>query len=90
KIIQCRFKDTDNNPLVSDDFIEAAIDHFLSIRKLNLKKKPATAECIAWMSIMKTLGLDPKKPDDRMIPSYTVLAKNKDDLNMLVQGLNKK
>jgi len=90
KIIQCRFRDTDNNPLVSDDFIQAAVAHFLKIRKLNLKKKPATAECIAWMSIMKTLGIDPEKPDERMKSSYSVLAKNKEDLNMLIQRLNTK
>jgi len=39
---------------------------------------------------MKTLGIDPEKPDERMKSAYSVLAKNKDDLNMLIQRLNTK
>jgi len=64
-----------------------AIRHFEKIRSLPLKKKPATAECLAWLQIVQraAIDVDNLKPGQAEILafSYAVLAKNKDDLAVL-------
>ncbi|MGB0840340.1 MAG: AAA family ATPase [Chitinophagales bacterium] len=66
----------------------AAIDHFLQIRAYDLRKKPATAELLSWVHILDKLGIDPKSKDPdhilKRIQTYSVLAKNKDDLDKMV------
>ena len=64
--------------------LDAAVAHFNKVRQLNLKKKPATAEFLAWLTIVKTLGIDLRgdmtAQRERLEMSYPVLAKNKEDL----------
>ncbi len=88
RIIKTRFKDDPDFALeFTNEFIEGALEHFNAIRKLNLKKKPATAECIAWISILKSLGIDMKNlqkdQGGKLVRSYSVLAKNRDDLGRM-------
>jgi len=72
------------------------INHFEAIRKdeaLRLKKKPATAELIFWTILLKKMNFDPdllknpaKMNDDqqrRLLSSYSVLAKTREDLKAL-------
>jgi len=90
EIIMKRFGDRLNSLInISQDFIDAAIKHFESIRKLNLKKSPATAELLAWINILRILEINIRtlrKIDmDKLIKSYSVLAKNFEDYNKLIQ-----
>ena len=64
--------------------LENAVDHFEAIRKLALKKKPATAELLAWIELLDKMSVDVKnlRPGQAEILafSYSILAKNRDDL----------
>jgi len=69
------------------EMLDHALDHFDEIRSLSLSKKPATAECLAWLRVLQQMQLDPRnlKPGqiESLILSYSVLAKSKDDLDKL-------
>ena len=72
-----------------------AIAHFSEIRDMKLKKSPATAELIFWVLLLQNVGFpmskiggtlsDAEKEMLRM--SYSVLAKNKEDLTSLKDNL---
>ena len=84
-ILKRRFGD---QPGYDETFINAAVAHFREIRKLDLKKPPATAELLAWLEILRSLKIDdPDRPGaggaEMMALSYSVLAKTKDDLARL-------
>jgi len=68
-----------------DDFLNRAIAGFQKIRdELNLKKKPATAEFLNWIGLLRALEVDVTDPDStKLKSSLSVLAKNKDDLDRL-------
>ncbi|KPA15049.1 ATPase AAA [Candidatus Magnetomorum sp. HK-1] len=101
KIVKLRFQeDPTIGPKLSEELIDTVNDHFLDIRKnLNLKKKPATAELLAWFSILNSIDLETdkilkglKQPDadiqiltEKFKSSYTVLAKTHDDLSRIEQ-----
>ena len=79
----------------SEDELAYIVDHFAKTDKLPMKKKPATAELIYWALLLKEiefpitklgskLGTDDKKKLDK---SYSVLAKNKEDLDLLKNKL---
>lgn len=76
----------------SDYTQEELIHHFQRIRESVKKKKPATAELIAWLRILELndflkegLDLDSLNSRQKNILrlSYSVLAKNKEDLNRI-------
>lgn len=76
--------------------LDHAIEHFLSIRKLGMKKKPATAELLAWVHILQSEGIDLKKgldEDDeplkrRIRQTYSLLTKNREDRERLLSEMN--
>lgn len=74
--------------------LENALGHFESIRSLPLRKKPATAELLAWLEVLKTMNVDVEnlKPGqaEAVAFSYCILAKSKEDLNMLQKRLAEK
>jgi len=89
EIVQRRFR---NHPEFTPAFIESAITHFSEIRKLTLKKKPATGEFLSWISILKSLNPDMKNLSspgqaELLALSYSVLAKSKEDLVLLKKKL---
>jgi len=86
-IVKKRFANMEISPDFSDEFIKAAITHFTKIRKLGLRKKPATAEFLAWITILKSLDIDITKLTKEVEKSYTVLAKSHDDLKRLKKFL---
>ncbi|KPA17453.1 ATPase AAA [Candidatus Magnetomorum sp. HK-1] len=87
-IVKNRFKDDSSlSHKYSDKSIKAAISHFEDIRKLNLKKKPATAEFLAWLSMLNILGLNPEQLTQKIASSYTVLAKTQEDLDTMIRFL---
>ncbi|HET7234273.1 MAG TPA: MoxR family ATPase [Longimicrobium sp.] len=61
----------------------AAVQEFLEIRKLPLKKAPATAELLAWVRVLRDRGIDPRRDPERAAPTFTVLAKTVEDLRRL-------
>jgi MoxR-like ATPase len=82
--------------------LNALINHFEMIRKrdeVKLKKNPATAELIQWAALLNKLGFDPLKlshlksindtEEEQLRMSYSVLAKNKEDLRTIEQFLEK-
>lgn len=78
----------------SDYQDERLIDHFMDVREAVKKKKPATAELIAWLRLLemedffhpslnfRKLSADQKR---QLRYSYSILAKNKHDLAILEQ-----
>jgi len=69
--------------------LDAAISHFEAIRKeVRLKKKPATAEFLSWLSLLAALDVNLAEPAGQeqislVERSYSVLAKNMDDLTRM-------
>ncbi|MEL6667383.1 MAG: MoxR family ATPase [Bacteroidota bacterium] len=78
----------------SSEQLNILIDHFDKLRngrKTNLRKKPATAELIHWVDLLRRLDFKPEQmaaglseaDRQRLSMSYSVLAKNKEDLHQL-------
>jgi MoxR-like ATPase len=71
----------------SSTALDNALKHFEEIRSQALQKKPATAECLAWLRVLQQLQIDPGnlKPGqaEALSLSYCVLAKNKEDVAKL-------
>lgn len=65
------------------EMLDAAIDRFEEIRKLALRKAPATAELIAWVRILDRLALDARGAAETLAFTYSALAKNEDDLKLM-------
>jgi hypothetical protein len=65
------------------EMLDAAIDRFEEIRKLALRKAPATAELLAWVRILDRLSLDVRGAAETVAFTYAALAKNEDDLKRL-------
>jgi MoxR-like ATPase len=83
-IVQKRLRFDDG---FSERMIDQALNHFDRIRSLPLKKKPATAELLAWLQIIGRMQIDVNnlKPQetDILAITYSILAKNKEDLALL-------
>ncbi|MEO1587542.1 MAG: MoxR family ATPase [Bacteroidota bacterium] len=78
--------------VLSDDFknnmLKAAIQHFVEIRQAKgLRKPPATAELLSWIHILHqhkiTLKGSTREELEKLAMSYSILAKNKEDLEKL-------
>ncbi len=75
--------------------LKTLIAHFEEIRaSKQLRKNPATAELIFWATLLHQTGFDPGvldsgkiQPEDRekLLMSYSVLAKTREDLNTLAK-----
>lgn len=67
--------------------LENAIRHFEKIRTLPMKKKPATAECLAWLQIIQKMSIDVENLEpgqaEALVFSYAVLAKTREDAVLL-------
>jgi MoxR-like ATPase len=73
-------------PYLDDEVRELALERFLEIRRLPLRKKPATAEFLVWLSVLSAQGgvvaRDLKRPLDEL-PALATLIKDRDDLSKL-------
>lgn len=76
---------------LSEDYkrekLDEAIERFQRIRELVLRKKPATAELLAWIQILDKLGLsitklNPKEAETLAV-TYSILIKNKEDRELV-------
>jgi MoxR-like ATPase len=69
------------------EWLTDVIRHFLQIRKLALRKRPATAEFLAWLQILDRIGVNPDKLQtgeaEALLCTYSILAKNHEDLDLL-------
>lgn len=66
--------------------LDHALAHFLSIRgQSQLRKKPATAELLAWLRVLEKRGIDAGDPAQarELLSTYPVLAKTREDLEAL-------
>lgn len=83
-IIQRRLK---LNEEFTAEMLHGAIDHFQEIRELTLKKKPATAELIAWLRVLERMHIDVKHlapgQAEALALTYSVIAKNREDLETM-------
>lgn len=80
----------------NDDDPEAIVAHFEAIRGKGLNKRPATAELVAWATLLPRLGFPSRKlsqleklteAERKLLhQSYSVLAKMEDDLKKLKFG----
>ncbi|HJQ23189.1 MAG TPA: MoxR family ATPase [Blastocatellia bacterium] len=84
RIVQSRLR---LQPDFTPQMLEHAIRHFEEIREMALKKKPATAEFLAWVQILEKMRLDVAnlKPGEAeaLAFSYSILAKSKEDRDIL-------
>jgi MoxR-like ATPase len=73
------------------EMVTHAIEHFELIRDMALKKRPATAELLAWMRVLERLDLDVAKLKpgelETLAFTYSVLVKNKDDRDVILKQL---
>jgi len=73
------------------EMLDSAIRQFEEIRSLALKKKPATAEFLAWVRILERMWLDvyDLKPGEKeaLAFTYAVLAKSKEDKDLIERNL---
>ncbi|MEZ4688298.1 MAG: MoxR family ATPase [Bacteroidia bacterium] len=72
----------------TEAMLNAAIDHFTDLREnRGLRKRPATAELLAWIHILDEQNIDFSgniaDQMEKIAMSYSILAKNKDDLDKL-------
>ncbi len=69
------------------EFLDAAIRQFMDIRKLAMRKRPATAEFLAWVQVLNRAGIDPLKPvqgrKEALLCTYSILAKNETDYRLV-------
>lgn len=76
------------------EMLDHAIQHFEEIRELALKKKPATAEFMAWARILDKMHLDPVRLNpgeaEALAFSYSILAKSKEDKELLYRSFVEK
>lgn len=86
-IVNRRFAD---HPGFTAAFVDEAVEHFLQIRTMSLKKKPATGEFLPWLGLLQSLKLDTfdaksmnEGQREALAISYSILAKNNDDLKKL-------
>ncbi len=73
------------------------VDHFNTIREIVKKKKPSTAELLFWVSILEKIDFNVfslKNPEvlrrnekELLVGSYSALAKNQEDVNLILKTL---
>ena len=72
--------------------LEHALQHFEKIRDLTLKKRPATAELLAWLKILEKRRIDvsslQRGEAEALAFTYSILSKSKEDQDMIVRNLH--
>ena len=87
KIVQGRLR---LNPDFTPQMLDNAIRHLEEIRELALKKKPATAEFLAWIRILEKMRIDINnlKPGEAeaLAFTYSILVKSKEDREQIFRN----
>ncbi len=71
---------------LSQELVDAALDRFRELRGKPLRKKPATAEFLAWLTVLSAHGIDSGKLRSSplfQLPHLSVLVKDRDDWMVL-------
>ncbi len=72
--------------------VNRAIAQFEEICRMPLSKRPATAECLAWIQVLERMQIDPDnlKPGqaETLAISYSVLAKSQEDLEKIKKAFS--
>ena len=74
-------------PSLSEDFVTAAIARFMELRDSGIRKKPATAELLVWLTVLNAQG-DVSADDLRTkplgkLPGLPTLVKDREDLALI-------
>ena len=89
EIVQRRLR-LDGN--FTPEMLEHALRHFEKIRDLTLKKRPATAELLAWLKILDKRRIDvsnlQRGEAEALAFTYAILSKSKEDQDMIVRNLH--
>ncbi len=82
------------SPDFTPQMLDNAIRHFEEIRDLALKKRPATAEFLAWMRILEKMRIDVNNlksgETEALAFTYSILAKSKEDRELLYRNFIEK
>jgi MoxR-like ATPase len=74
-------------PALAPEVREAAIQRFLELRGLELRKRPATAELLVWLTVLSARGgvsaQELSAVPLRELPARSTLVKDRDDLALL-------
>lgn len=73
-------------PYLPEDIQEVAVERFLELRGRDLRKKPATAELLAWLTVLSARGgvtADALRKPVLELPALSALVKDRDDLALL-------
>lgn len=73
-------------PNLSAEVQEEALQRFLELRGRDLRKKPATAELLVWLTILSARGgvtVEDLRVSARSLPALAALVKDRDDLALL-------
>lgn len=74
------------------EMLDHAIEHFERIRELTLKKRPATAELLAWLRILEKRQIDVKNLQrgeaEALAFTYSILSKSKEDQDLILRNLH--
>lgn len=73
-------------PNLAVEVREEAIQRFLDLRGRDLRKKPATAELLVWLTILSARGgvtVEDLRAPVRSLPALAALIKDRDDLALL-------
>lgn len=73
-------------PNLSLEVQEAALQRFLELRGRDLRKKPATAELLVWLTILSARGnvtAEDLRGPVKSLPALSALVKDRDDLALL-------
>ena len=65
-----------------DDVLDMIIKAFINLRSKTPRKKPATAELVAWARMLDSISFDPKSMEDvekKIVQYVSVLVKTKED-----------
>jgi len=84
RAVQARLSDF---PRLAPDLLDAAIQRFLEVRGREVRKKPATAELLVWLTVLSARG---NVSVDQLqggalseLPAISTLIKDRDDLALL-------
>jgi MoxR-like ATPase len=84
RAVDARFGDFPNLPEVVR---EAAIERFFELRSRDIRKPPATAELLVWLTVLSARGVvsEGELRDCRLVdlPALSALIKDRDDLQVL-------
>jgi MoxR-like ATPase len=73
-------------PNLSGEVREEAVQRFLDLRGRDLRKKPATAELLVWLTILSARGgvtVEALRAPVKALPALAALIKDRDDLALL-------